>query len=119
MKTLSRSMMLTLSVVASFIMVLGIESSHAAWKCDSGKITFAGVYPDLAEETTQTSSYLIQYICDADPDRTRQYLLSTDVGDSGYATVLTAVSLGQKVKIQTAGTGGWNSLVERINLVIP
>lgn len=117
MKTLSRSMMLSFFFVASF-MVLGIGTSHAAWKCDSASITFAGVFPDIGV-TEGSSPYLIKISCDADPDKERQYLLNTDLGDSGYATVLTAISLGYKVKILTAGDGGWNSLVERINLLIP
>lgn len=119
MKRFKKSSILTLAAVVGFLMVLGTESSQAAVKCDSGSITFAGVFPDLADDATGTSKYMIQYICDdtAQMLGTKQFLLSTVVGDSGYATILTAISLQKKVKIQ-AERDGWNALVTRVNLVL-
>jgi hypothetical protein len=119
MKKIKKSRMVTSFVIMSFIMVLGIGSSHASVKCDSGAITFVGVFPDLADAGTGASPYIIQYVCDNTTQMpgTKQFQLNNDLGESGYATVLTAVSLGQKVKIQAAGVG-WNALLERINLVL-
>ena len=119
MKKIKKSGMVATFVVMGFVMALGIGTSHASVKCDSGAITFAAIFPDLADDATGASSYVIQYVCDDTTQMpgTKQFQLSTVLGDSGYATVLTAVSLGLKVKIQAAGSG-WNALVERINLVI-
>ncbi|MCI5117938.1 MAG: hypothetical protein D3913_08255 [Candidatus Electrothrix sp. LOE1_4_5] len=127
MKRLRKSSMITSLAIIIFTMVLGAGASQALEKCDSGTITFAGVYPDLQYDTEGNlkpgvSPYMIQFICDSQAVAAmagkKQFILHEDLGDSGYATVLTAVSLGQKIKIQTEG-GGWNALVTRINLVIP
>ena len=45
---------------------------------------------------------------------TRQFYLSSTLGNQGLATLLTAYSLGQTVWVRIAGTGAQGSLIEII-----
>lgn len=83
------------------MMILGLCAGSAlAATCSDATIVGAGVFPDQTVEGR--SSYRIRAICnDASPPWTlsRSFYLTTDLGESGYASVLTAYSLDKNVRL--------------------
>lgn len=107
----------TLSAISiGIFLLLGMTSgtAFAAATCDQTTIQGIGMYPALA--TADASMYRIWLSCgDAAPDwpGTRTFLLSKSLGDAGYATILTAKSLGKTLFVYAGGTAT-NSLIFNI-----
>lgn len=107
-------------VTAGFIgatMFLGMcaGAAYAGVWCNDATITQAGINPDIVHENR--SKYVIFADCGTDsiwPDA-RRFYLTPDLGEAGYATALTAMSLDQTVKMKVANTLA-NSLVLQIQL---
>lgn len=91
---------ITLAVVA-IGMLLATASANAA-DCESATVVRLGVNP---ANTFGGSNYFAQLDCANDSvwAGTVSFYLSSDLGDSGLATLLTATSLGQPVWVRTAG----------------
>jgi hypothetical protein len=69
--------------------------------CGNARVTQPGIYPAL--QSGGASSYIAFFEClDAVPawSGPRQFVLSTDLGDAGYATLLTALALDKNVWIR-------------------
>ncbi len=110
-----RSKILTGVIGSAMLLTMGASLSPAA-DCASAVVSQIGVRPSL--ESASASKYIAMFDClDASEAwaGNQQFVLSTDVGDSGYATLLTAVSLGQTVYIRVPSTN-WRSLVEFVYL---
>lgn len=104
--------------IASIITALVLISvtatvSSALVQCKDAAIVQAGVVSTREDLTNKVSKYTVRATC---PDTTlwsgeRTFLLSTDVGDAGYATALTALSTGGTVWLNIEGNADWWSLV--------
>lgn len=101
--------------------ILFIASISAAdTYCYSGAVTRIGTDPLL--DTTNgvnTTPYYIRVDCDQDEGSwvgEKQFVLAPKVGEGGYATLLTAFTLNQKVRVGVAGTT-WNSLLNLVDMV--
>ncbi|MCI5164624.1 MAG: hypothetical protein D3903_00700 [Candidatus Electrothrix sp. GM3_4] len=83
-------------------------SVNAAVDCAEATVTMVGVLP--LKENTTTSKYMIRADCADDSKWTgeRQYMLSADIGDSGYATLLTAMSLNQPIYLRVESANWWS-----------
>lgn len=96
-------------------MYAGSASAATAW-CDVATITNAGINPDV--ENIARSKYVIFVDCADDnvwSGELRFYLIP-ELGESGYATALTAMSLApQTVKMKVASPTD-NSLVLQMQL---
>jgi hypothetical protein len=97
-----------ISAIAGSVLMLttGIGIATAAQSdCSSAVVSQVGILPTL--ETTGVSKYIASFDCLDSPEpwsNSVQFKLSSDLGDSGYATLLTAVSLGQTVYLRVADT---------------
>jgi hypothetical protein len=102
----------SLALALAIITTVGIpDTSHAYKDCASATVKTIGVFPALA--VGAASQYIGTFTCnDATPawGGDVQYILSTDLGESGYATLLTASSLKQTVYIRVESPT-WRSLV--------
>lgn len=110
-----RLLVLFSGIIVSLVNLTG--TSFAAVQCLNTKIEAAGYYPSQADEATGNSGYRVQLTCldDVSPDQlafsgTRSFYLSADLGDAGYASLLTAYSLGTNIRVQLASSD-FNSLV--------
>ncbi|MCI5138655.1 MAG: hypothetical protein D3922_09645 [Candidatus Electrothrix sp. AR1] len=110
--------MIHLKRMVKLITITGLlligTSSYAA-DCKSASVKTIGILPSL--ESTTATKYIATFTCnDTEPVfTTQQYILSTDLGDSGYATLLTAASLKQTVYVRVAGVA-WRSLATLLYL---
>ena len=99
------------------MMIVGASVTVAsAADCASASVTTIGVLPSL--ESATASKYIGTFTChDATPAWAgdQQYVLSVDLGDSGYATLLTAASLGKTVYIRVSSPS-WRSLATLLYL---
>lgn len=104
----------TVCASLSLCLLIGTSAS-AAVQCKEGTVTQVGDFPALANGIT--SKYLVQIDCADDTKWAGeiQFMLTTDLGDSGYATLLTAVSLNMPVNVTVEGTS-FRSLLTRIYL---
>ena len=94
---------------------IGVGLATAA-DCVSTTINMVGILPSL--KTTTATEYILTVTCnDATPPWSgqQQYVLSVDLGESGYATCLTAASLKQTVYLRVASVA-WRSLATLIYL---
>ena len=101
------------SSICGALLIIGMSAvaASAAVQCDSATIIKVGVLP--AYETSTVSKYMVRLDCqDANEPWSGeiQYLLSQDLGDSGYATLLTAMSLGEPVLVQIESPGWWSMI---------
>ena len=105
-----------LSVLAGLAISLSVTGAALAADCASTTLKMTGILPSLKSATA--TEYIITVVCnDATPAWTgeQQYVLSVDLGESGYATCLTAASLKQTVYLRVASTA-WRSLATLIYL---
>lgn len=83
------------------LLIMGAASAHAAVDCGQASVKAVGVLPKIASATA--SPYLAGFVChdtDVKWAGEKQFVLSVDLGDSGYATLLSAASLKQTVYIR-------------------
>ena len=99
------------------LMIVGacVTTASAAQICQSANITKVGVLP--ANQSATASKYTIRIDCvddgatDALPwPGERMFMLTQELGDSGYATALTALSLNQPVYVKVESTKWWSLL---------
>ena len=104
---------MTLGIIGSLLLS---TAAYAATTCQSATVTKTGVNPAIA--TATRSQYTVTLDCDDDTlwVGARQYFLITDLGESGYATALTALSLGGKVRARLARSSEF-SLLEDITVI--
>jgi hypothetical protein len=89
--------------LAAFAALTVAGTAGAVVDCPVATITKVGILPD--KETTTTSKYMVRATCSDTtkwPDD-RSFMLSSDIGDSGYATLLTAMSLNQPIFLRVEG----------------
>lgn len=103
------------TVIGAALVSASITSAYAA-DCASASVSTIGILPSLKSATA--TEYIGNFTChDATPAWTgaQQFVLSVDLGDSGYATLLTAASLKQTVYLRVVSTS-WRSLATLIYL---
>jgi hypothetical protein len=105
--------MLWILMAASMLTVYSAAASFASITCDAATIDQAAVVEDDGDATT--APYQVRATCAGKWSGSTVFDMSTDLGEGGYATILTALSLGNTVKMQVAGPG-WHSLIERVYL---
>lgn len=91
----------SLMIVLAMSWVMGVTSTYAAGYCHNGAITRV-VILDQAP-STEASVYKVQINCDEFSGE-RFYYLSSNIGDSGYATLLTAISLNKNLYMEMTGS---------------
>ncbi|RJX18236.1 MAG: hypothetical protein C4575_11055 [Desulforudis sp.] len=99
---MKKRVILLVSLFAFLLAFAGQSLAADGSKCLIKKI---GVSPGAGG--TGSSGYMVQLDDTAVPEAwvgTVQFYLSTDLGDSGLATLLTAYSLGKTVWVRTLGT---------------
>jgi len=94
-------------------MLIITSSAYAAVNCWTAGIVNAAAL--AASPTTGAAPYAVKITCPTNFTGEREYYLATDLGDSGYATLLTAISLGQSVSMEL-GDWTWGSLVTNVRL---
>ena len=103
---------ITVVLIGAMMALLYVGSASAA-KCDPSLISQIGMRPlDPGAET----SYAVYVRCKATHTADRRYFLSTALGESGYATLLTAYSLGKQVELFVGGYAG-NSLITDVRVL--
>ena len=111
---LSRTLRLAAAGLASWVFFS--SAAQADVDVGSAKIRLIGIDPRfqgpmvMLEDTAATNKLWTG---------TRQFYLSSTLGNPGLATMLTAISLGQSVFVRIAGTGTEGSLVTIIFLNAP
>ena len=103
-----------LSVI--MLIMLSTTASAVCW-CNNTVLTDVAILPENADPDLGASKFRITVTC-ADTDGrdpkwssgARHFYLSDDIGEGGYATVLTAASLGKNFGINAA-TCDSNSLL--------
>lgn len=102
----------TLTVLTMFL-VVGTNSAVAGPECFQATVIEVAI-----RDTTPpagATNYRVLIECSASYTGSRAYYLTTDLGETGYATLLTAMSLKQTVRTaMTSWTSG--SLVTEIRL---
>jgi len=90
------------AIIVSFLLVVGASNVFAA-DCASAVIKRVGSNPSIG--ATGSSPYMVQLDCSTDSvwPGTLTLYLSSDLGDGGLATLLTAYSLGKTVWVRTLG----------------
>jgi len=100
------------------IITLCTSSAFAAVLCSTATIVSSGIAPFRANESR--SPYVVKLDCKNNSkwNGAVSFCLTSDLGESGYATILTAQSLGKPlfVKVSDSAPG---SLVESIYLKTP
>lgn len=104
----------------ALISALVATSASAASQCKVATITQTGAFPALENPVTGTSQYLVELDCADDTVWTgaRQFMLTADLGEGGYATFLTAYALNQTVNVTVEGLA-FRSLLSRVYLGAP
>lgn len=100
---------------AMFSVVYAATASAAAY-CLDATVDGAGVRP--ANATATRSQFTVNLTCNDVPAKwtgSKLYYLTPDQGESGYATVLTALSLPKAVKVKLSSFVEY-SLVENIDI---
>ena len=111
------------TMIASFfcsmvVLALCTSSAFAGVYCSTATVVQSGILPFRANESR--SPYVVKLVCknNAKWNGAVSFFLTSDLGDSGYATILTAQSLGTPLKVKVSdSTPG--SLVESIYLKTP
>lgn len=99
--------------------------------CYNGVVTRVGLNPALdtnpGSEAGNTTAYYARIMCE-DPEHIRpanwptgdekEFVLNAALGDGGYATLLTAFSLDQDVRVGVADTI-WDSLLNLVDMQKP
>ncbi len=111
------------TMIASFfcsmvVVALCTSSAFAAVLCSTATVVQSGIAPFRANESR--SPYVVRLVC---KNNTKwkgavSFCLTSDLGESGYATILTAQSLGKPlfVKVSDSTPG---SLVQSLYLKTP
>jgi hypothetical protein len=100
--------------ITAFIATLMAMSSPAlaGVRCTEATIDDIGYRPSLA--TSESDGLVLRLTCSNDSSlwgaNPMQFLVKNTLGDTGYATLLTAKSLGKKIDVWVEGRT-WNSLV--------
>ena len=91
------------AILVVFLLVVSFNNGYAA-DCSSATIKRIGVNPVTG--SAGASPYMVQLDCASDSiwSGTLTLYLSTDLGESGFATLLTAYSLGKTVWARSLGT---------------
>lgn len=103
-------------IIGAMMIVGASVTAASAADCASASVSTIGILPSL--ESATATKYIGNFTChDASPAwaGAQQFVLSVDLGDSGYATLLTAASLKQTVYLRVASTS-WRSLATLIYL---
>lgn len=108
---MKKNLMLSIVAALAMFLVMGINSVYAA-TCTNGAITRVVVLNEAP--SGESSQYKIQLNCDEYANE-RNYYLSSTIGDSGYATVLTAISLTKTLYMEMTGTAS-GSLVTLLRM---
>ena len=102
-------------IAVALFFVIGINSAHAV-QCTAATIIRAAV-KQVAPSTAATQ-YFVRVTCPTVFTGERGYYLATELGDSGYATILTALSLNQTVLMNLEGWE-FGSIVTEVQLNAP
>ena len=92
-----------------WILLIGFGTGSAlaaTASCEEAKIHAVGYYPGHKDESIGRSGYRVQLEClDTNPSFSgvKSFYLSTDQGESGYATILTAYSLAKTLRVYLGG----------------
>lgn len=104
------------SVIAGVITatIVCSGSVYAAAICNAATINWVEARPDVTLPAN-ASMYVVNMQCPEWDANTYQFYISTDIGDSGYATVLTAMSLDTTMKVFVESKT-WNGLMTRVGM---
>lgn len=96
---------------------LSAGAAHAGLACNNVIIEATGKWNlNSPDSSTSEDDYYVKVKCyDSWPNSTIFYL-STDLGEGGYATALTAMASGKKVNLELAAYS-WFSLVQSIRIL--
>ncbi len=91
---------------AIFISLLLVATTTNLYAADCASATIERVGSNPVTGSAGASPYMVQLDCSADSvwPGTLTLYLSSDLGESGLATLLTAYSLGKTVWVRTLGT---------------
>ncbi|MCI5124965.1 MAG: hypothetical protein D3925_10915 [Candidatus Electrothrix sp. AR5] len=103
-----------------FVVFVSVNTASAVVACNEAKVGKVGVFPD------QPDKYRVELTCQdaVNPAWTgvRTFYISqqpgSDLGDAGYATILTAISLNATIKAVVVSPA-WNSLLVQMFLNNP
>lgn len=101
-----------LTVAMSFVM---LGTANAA-QCPAATIIRAAV--KQTAPSAAASQYFVRVTCADIFTGERGYYLADELGESGYATILTAMSLDQTVLINLEGLT-WGSIVTEVQMNAP
>lgn len=112
-------------IIATFIgslviVALCVSSASAFIDCSEATIVQSGVYPDGEGSAPGRSPYIVRLDCNDDTkwEGDVQFYLNSDLGDSGFATVLSAQALDKPLWVRVSNrTPG--SLVEIMYINTP
>ncbi len=92
--------------------------ASAAVQCKVATISQTGPFPTLASEFA--SQYMVELDCADDTkwSGAKQFMLSKDLGEGGYATLLTAFSLDKTINV-TVESLAFRALLTRIYVGAP
>lgn len=93
---------------------MGSQMAQADIDISTAQIVRVGVDPRFVGAMVQVRDLTQQHFSDV-----RQFYLSPELGDVGYATILSALALGENVFLRVAGDGASGSLVTIIYLNNP
>ena len=107
---------ITVSIIGVLMsLVLSAGSASAVYNCKNATVGELGQRPTIA--TFQGSSDYSVYLHCEGWDNARRFFLSADLGDSGYATLLTAKSLNKAVSAWMEEPV-WNALITEL-VILP
>ena len=98
--------------VIFFGMSMGSAIGAPVYNCKNATIQEMAIVPS----DSATNSYMVFLTCEETGNSVRYYLSQANLGDSGWATLLTAVSLGKTVNAYLAPNRGWNSLATDLQM---
>jgi len=114
---MKRNLITTAIIAVVMFLVMGTSSAYAFVQCAEATIVRVAVKD--TPPSAEGSQYFVLVTCPSRFGDQRGYYLTSNLGDSGYATLLTAVSLGQTVLINLVDSYNWNSLIEEVQLNAP
>jgi hypothetical protein len=108
-----------LHVALGLIVAVGLVTTTAlAEVCENATVDRVMNWPDMAKNADgESSQYGVWFTCNDLPtlfSGSRKFWLVHELGDSGFATLLTAYSMGTPVQVYMEGKD-WNSLVTRVS----
>lgn len=106
MKIKFKSLLIAIGVCVVLIGTNALNASalEPTFECPEATLVRVSVLDSSDVPSAEASKYMIRITCNVGFTEERYYWLSADLGESGYATLLTALSLNKTIRMFMTGS---------------